>query len=120
MAVDFDTEALEACFDAFGVPVTYYAPDSDGDFSWDFGPDFYHAGGVSVAAIVTRPDFQQSYGDTAIVTGTRIFDVRAAALAAPVEGARIVEGGVVYIVQGVPFRPDPDGLLWRLNTYPEV
>jgi hypothetical protein len=118
MSLDFDAAALEACFDAFGVAVTYHAPDLDGEFSWEFGPDFHHAGGQVLPAIVTRPDYQQSYGDTAIVTGTRIFDVRASQLAAPVEGARIVQGGVAYVVQGVPFRPDPDGLLWRLNSYP--
>lgn len=71
---------------------------------------------VSIKVMPRRPDELLEFGDSMIVTGTNIFDVRVADIAAPAEGDTITYNGTAYIVQGEPQSRDSDRLIWSLNT----
>jgi hypothetical protein len=76
------------------------------------------AGGdpLSIKVMPRRPDEILGIGETMIVTGTDIFDVRAADITQPAEGDTLIYKGKTYIVQGEPQTRDPDRLIWTLNT----
>lgn len=78
------------------------------------------AGGepVSIKVMPRQPDEILDIGDTMIVTGTNVFDVRVADIAAPAEDDTITFKSKTYIVQGEPQARDSDRLIWTLNTRP--
>ena len=73
---------------------------------------------IAIKVMPRRPDELLEFGDSMIVTGTNIFDVRVADIAAPAEGDTITYKGTAYIVQGEPQSRDSDRLIWSLNTRP--
>lgn len=66
-----------------------------------------------------RPDEIIGFGETSIVSGTAIFDIRVADITAPQQGDTLIFKGVTYYVQGEPQYQDGDRLLWRINTFPQ-
>jgi hypothetical protein len=66
----------------------------------------YRAGGadpaVPVRAILRRPDRVGEFGETRIVAGVVMIDVRVSEVAVPAEGDTIQAEGTVYIIQGEP------------------
>ncbi|MGZ8337325.1 MAG: head-tail joining protein, partial [Allosphingosinicella sp.] len=64
----------------------------------------YRAGGadpgVPVRAIVRQPDRIGTFGETRIVAGTVVIDVRVSDVSAPAEGDTIEADGTVYVIQG--------------------
>ena len=81
----------------------------------------YRAGGadpgVSVRAILRRPDRIGEFGETRILTETTMFDIRASEIAAPAEGDTIVVDGSTYVIQGEPIR-DAERLIWTIEARP--
>jgi hypothetical protein len=81
----------------------------------------YRAGGadpgVSVRAILRRPDRIGEFGETRILTKTTMFDIRASEIAAPAEGDTIVVDGSTYVIQGEPIR-DAERLIWTIEARP--
>jgi hypothetical protein len=71
---------------------------------------------VSIKVMPRRPDEVLAVGEAMIVTGTDIFDVRAADIEQPQEGDTLTYKGKTYIVQGEPQARDSDRLVWTLNT----
>jgi hypothetical protein len=68
----------------------------------------YRAGGTGSGApvriIVRRPDGVGEFGETRIVAGTVMIDVRVSEVAAPQAGDSIEVEGTVYVIQGEPIR----------------
>jgi hypothetical protein len=81
----------------------------------------YRAGGadpgVPVRVILRRPDRISEFGETRIVAGTLLIDVRVGEVAAPADGDTIELDGVVYVVQGEPIR-DAERLVWTIEARP--
>ena len=82
----------------------------------------YRAGGadpgVSVRAILRRPDRIGEFGETRIVAETVMIDVRVDDVAAPAEGDTIEVNGTVYVIQGEPIR-DAEQLIWTVEARPK-
>ena len=82
----------------------------------------YRAGGadpaVPVRAILRRPDRVGEFGETRIVAGVVMIDVRVSEVAVPAEGDTIQAEGTVYIIQGEPIR-DAERLVWTLEARPQ-
>jgi hypothetical protein len=68
----------------------------------------YRMGGadpsVLVRVIVRRPDRVSEFGETRIVAGTVMSDVRVSEVAAPQAGDSIEVEGTVYVIEGEPIR----------------
>ena len=81
----------------------------------------YRAGGadpgVTVRAIVRRPDRAGDFGETRIVAETLTIDIRASEIAAPAEGDTIAVDGSTYVIQGEPIR-DAEWLIWTIEARP--
>jgi hypothetical protein len=81
----------------------------------------YRAGGadpgVPVRVILRRPDRISEFGETRIVAGTLLTDVRVGEVAAPADGDTIELDGVVHVVQGEPIR-DAERLVWTIEARP--
>ena len=81
----------------------------------------YRAGGADpgapVRAIVRQPDRVGDFGQTRIVTGTVVIDVRISDVAAPAEGDTIEADGTVYVIHGEPIR-DVERLVWTIEGAP--
>ena len=79
----------------------------------------YRAGGadpgVPVRVIVRQPDRIGAFGETRIVTGTLVIDIRVSEIAAPAEGDTIEVDGTVYVIQGEPIR-DAERLIWTTEA----
>ncbi len=73
---------------------------------------------ITIKVMPRRPDEILDIGDTMIVTGTNVFELRVADIAAPAENDTITFKGKSYIVQGEPQARDSDRLIWTLNTRP--
>ena len=73
--------------------------------------------GVPVRAILRRPDRISEFGETHIVAGTVVIDVRVSDVAAPAEGDTIEADGMVYVIQGEPIR-DVERLVWTIQATP--
>lgn len=82
----------------------------------------YRAGGadpaVPVRAIPRRPDRVDEFGETRIVAGAVMIDVRVSEVAAPAEGDTIQAEGTVYIIQGEPIA-DAERLVWTIEVRPQ-
>ena len=81
----------------------------------------YRAGGADpgfpVRVILRRPDRISEFGETRIVAGTVVIDVRVSDVAAPPEGDTIEVDGAVYVFQGEPIR-DVERLVWTIEARP--
>lgn len=66
---------------------------------------------VPCRVILRQPDEMASFGETQIVRGSTLIDVRVAEVAAPREGDSFTLGATVYEVTGAP-RRDADRLMW--------
>ena len=81
----------------------------------------YRAGGadpaVPVRVILRQPDRVGEFGETRIVAGTVLIDVRVSEAAAPAEGDTIAIDGTVHVVQGAPIR-DAERLVWTIEARP--
>ena len=81
----------------------------------------YRAGGadpaVPVRVVLRRPDRVGEFGETRIVAGVVMIDVRVSEVAVPAEGDTIQAEGTVYIIQGQPLR-DAECLVWTLEVRP--
>ena len=81
----------------------------------------YRAGGADpgmpVRVILRRPDRISEFGETRIVTGTVVIDVRVSDVAAPAEGDTIEADGMVCVIQGEPIR-DVERLVWTIEARP--
>jgi hypothetical protein len=79
----------------------------------------YRAGGVDpavpVRAILRRPDRIGEFGETRIVVGSVMIDVRVSEVASPAEGDTIQAENTVYIIQGQPIG-DAERLVWTLEA----
>lgn len=75
----------------------------------------YRPGGVGEAAgcrvILRQPDEMAGFGETQVVRGSTVVEVRIAEVAAPREGDSFTVGGTVYTVLGAP-RRDAERLVW--------
>lgn len=75
----------------------------------------YRPGGVGAAVacrvILRQPDEMGGFGETQIVRGSTLVDVRVTEVAAPREGDSFTLGATVYEVTGAP-RRDADRLVW--------
>lgn len=75
----------------------------------------YRPGGVGAAVpcrvILRQPDEMAGFGETQIVRGSTLIDVRLSEVAAPREGDSFTLGEAVYEVTGAP-RRDADRLMW--------
>ena len=82
----------------------------------------YRAGGadpaVPVRTILRRPDRVGEFGETRIVAGAVMIDVRVSEVAVPAEGDTIQAEGTVYIIQGEPIG-DAEGLVWTVEARPQ-
>lgn len=78
------------------------------------------AGGdpVTIKVMPRRPDEVLDIGETMIVTGTNIFDIRIADIEEPAEGDTLEFKGKTYVVQGPPQARDPDRLIWTVDMRP--
>ena len=81
----------------------------------------YRAGGADpgmpVRVILRRPDRISEFGETRIVAGTVVVDVRVSEVATPAESDTIEADGIVYVIQGEPIR-DAERLVWTVETRP--
>lgn len=75
----------------------------------------YRSGGAGAAVacrvILRQPDEMGGFGETQIVRGSTLVDVRVAEVAAPRDGDSFTLGATVYEVTGAP-RRDADRLVW--------
>lgn len=75
----------------------------------------FRAAGVGAAVpcrvILRQPDEMTGFGETQIVRGSTLVDVRVAEVAAPRAGDSFTVGEAVYEVLGAP-RRDADRLVW--------
>jgi hypothetical protein len=73
--------------------------------------------GVTVRAILRRPDRVGDFGETRIVAETLVIDVRVSDVAAPADGDAFDIGGETFVVQGEPIR-DAERLVWTIEARP--
>jgi len=73
--------------------------------------------GVPIRVIVRRPDRVGEFGETRIVAGTVMIDVRVSEVTTPLEGDSIEAQGTVHIIQGEPTR-DAERLVWTIEARP--
>ena len=73
--------------------------------------------GVPIRVILRRPDRVGDLGETRIVAGTVMIDIRVSEVAAPAEGDIIEASGTVYVIQGEPIR-DAEHLVWSIEARP--
>ena len=73
---------------------------------------------MPVRVILRRPDRISEFGETRIVAGTVVIDVRVSDVAAPAEGDTIEADGTVYVIQGEPIR-DAERLVWTIEARPQ-
>lgn len=66
---------------------------------------------VPCRVILRQPDEMTGFGETQIVRGSTLVDVRVAEVASPREGDSFTVGDAVYEVLGAP-RRDADRLVW--------
>jgi hypothetical protein len=95
--------AVDATFAAFGIDAIYTP-----------------AGGepVPVRIIAKRPDTIVGFGDTRVHTETATFELRASEVPNPRPDDQLIVDGQTFVIQGEPERPDPDRLVWSLDTRP--
>jgi hypothetical protein len=72
---------------------------------------------VPVRAIVRRPDGIGEFGETRIVAGSTVFEIRIAEAPTLAEADTIEAGGEVYVIQGEPMR-DSARLIWSVEARP--
>jgi hypothetical protein len=79
----------------------------------------WRAGGIDpavpVRAILRRPDRIGEFGETRIVAGSTVFEIRIAEAPTLAEGDTIEASGEVYVIQGEPMR-DSARLIWRVEA----
>ena len=73
--------------------------------------------GVPVRVIVRRHDQVGELGETRIVAGTVMIDVRVSEVGTPADGDSIEAESTVYIIQGEPIR-DAERLVWIIEARP--
>ncbi len=73
---------------------------------------------IPCRVILTRPDLQQTYGESRITSDTTMLDVRVSEVAAPQAGDRVTIGIEVLVIQGEPLR-DRERLAWKCEAVPE-
>ena len=73
---------------------------------------------IPVRIIARRADAITDFGEARLWSETTRFDVRAAEVANPRPGDRIVINGETFVVQGEPVR-DRERLVWTLDTRTE-
>jgi len=81
----------------------------------------WRAGGLNPAvpmrAIVRRPDRIGEFGETRIVAGSTVFEIRIAEAPSLAEGDTIEVDNEVFVVQGEPLR-DAGRLIWTAEARP--
>ncbi len=81
----------------------------------------WRAGGVDPAvpmrAVVRRPDRIGEFGETRIVAGSTVFEIRIAEAPTLAEGDTMQVNGELYVVQGEPMR-DASHLVWSAEARP--
>lgn len=81
----------------------------------------WRAGGIDpavpVRAIVRRPDRIGEFGETRIVAGSTVFEIRIAEAPTLAEGDTIEADGELHVVQGEPVR-DAVRLVWTAEARP--
>jgi hypothetical protein len=74
--------------------------------------------GHPVRVMRRTPDFETGFGETRIVSGAGLFEVRVSEVPNPARGDRIEVGGETFIVTGAPKR-DELGLNWAIEARPQ-
>lgn len=81
----------------------------------------WRAGGIDpavpVRAILRRPDRIGEFGETRIVAGSTVFEIRIAEAPTLAEGDTIQADGEIYVIQGEPMRDSPR-LIWSVEARP--
>ena len=72
---------------------------------------------VPVRAIAYRPDRIGEFGETRIVAGSTVFEIRIVEAPTLAEGDTIEVDGEVYVIQGEPVR-DSTRLVWTAEARP--
>lgn len=106
--------ALDAQFNAPGSAAAVYVP-AEGQF-------------VAVRTIRSQPDETLTMGDTQIVVGSNIFELRRSEVGHPEDGAMlilggfvdgaVVTGGEIFRLTGEPML-DVEGLTWKIGGQPQ-
>lgn len=101
---DFSAAAVDPVFSEFGETAVY---------------ESLAAEQTEVTVIRRMPDRITGFGESAIFSGTAVFEVRVSELAAPVKGGKIIYNATNYIIQSPPERQDDLQLVWVLDTCTE-
>jgi hypothetical protein len=93
---------VDASFTAYGIPASY---------------GLAGVTPLDVRVIAKRPDAELRFHDTAVITATARFEVRATAVPQAQAGDQLVVGDTEYRVQSARCL-DPDRLVWTLDCVP--
>lgn len=94
--------ALGAAFTTFGIAAVYTPPTPG-------------APGVAVTAVARREDQGAQFGGGRAVASRGLFEIREAEVAEPARGGTLTIGAVVWKIEAVPEKLDPDRLVWTVR-----
>jgi hypothetical protein len=92
-----EAKTLQRVFAKFGVSASYISPDIVT---------------TECVVLINRADDAPTLGNTPIVAGQMIVEVRASELAAPVRGGVFTADGRDFKIVAAPKREDASGLVW--------